>query len=227
MHAMAGDGRGAVHLAWLDLRNKKTELWGASSKDGGKTWGANARIYRSPDEHICECCSPAIALDSRGHVWAMWRNWLDGARDLYVATSTDGGKTYSAGKKLGTGSWSLKGCPMDGGSLSIDPDGKMVSIWRRETSVYTAGDSGPEKLLGANSLQPVVASANGTTYFVWQKGAKDSSRLMLKKGDAAPQVLADAGSYPAIATASPQSAPIVVWEASLDGSKTIFCQRLE
>ena len=196
-------------------------------KGCGKTWGTNARIYKSPDEHICECCSPSIAVDARGNVWAMWRNWLNGARDLYVATSADGGKTYGAGKKLGAGSWLLKGCPMDGGDLSIGPNGKIITVWRRETSVYTADDSGPEKLLGANALQPVVAIANGTTYFVWQKGAKDSSNLMLKKGDGAPQVLADSGSYPAVATASPQSPPLVVWEATIEGSKTIFCQRLE
>ena len=223
MHAMAGDGNGNVHITWLDLRNKQTELWGSTSNDGGKRWGANVLIYRSPDGHICECCSPAMAVGPGGNVWAMWRNWLAGARDIYIATSTDGGKTFGAGKKLGTGTWPLKGCPMDGGHLVVSAEGRALTVWRREMSIYTAGETGPEKLLSAQGMQPVMAYARNTPYYLWQKGSK----LMLQQGSEPARVFADSGAFPAIASASPNLPPVVVWESITNGVKTIMAQQLE
>ena len=41
MHAMAANGKGTVHAAWLDLRSGRTELRGATSHDSGRTWGEN------------------------------------------------------------------------------------------------------------------------------------------------------------------------------------------
>lgn len=223
LHAMAGGGNGNVHITWLDLRNKQTELWGATSNNGGQRWGANLLIYKSPDGHICECCSPAIAAGPGGKVWAMWRNWLDGARDTYIAASVDGGKTFGAGKKLGTGTWPLKGCPMDGGHLVVTPAGEPLTAWRREMSIYAASKSGPEKLLSAQGMQPVVAYAKGTPYYLWQEGSK----LMLQQGTERAKVLADPGAFPAIASTSPNMPPVVVWESITNGVKTIMAQQLE
>ena len=165
LHAMASDHKGNVHAAWLDLRNGKTELWGAASSDGGQTWGDNRLIYKSPDGHICECCHPSLAVDGRGRVWAMWRNWLDGARDVYASTSADGGITFLAGRKVGTGTWPLKGCPMDGGQLAFGADDKLLTIWRREKAVIAAGDSG-ESVLSGQGLQPVVGVGRGTVFYL-------------------------------------------------------------
>ena len=71
-------------------------------------------------------------MDASGRILVMWRNALAGSRDLYWASSTDGGKTFSAGKKLGIGTWLLSACPMDGGDLTVDRDGVAETIWRRE-----------------------------------------------------------------------------------------------
>ena len=53
----------------------------------------------------------------------MWRNSLDGARDMFVSESRDGGRTFSNARKLGSGTWPLKACPMDGGHLAFDAAG--------------------------------------------------------------------------------------------------------
>ena len=74
LHAMTGDADGNAYLAWLDLRNGKTELWMASSADSGKSWGENRLVYKSPSGSICECCHPSLAVDGQGRLWAMWRN---------------------------------------------------------------------------------------------------------------------------------------------------------
>lgn len=55
LHAMAAALDGTLACAWLDLRDKGTQLFAAFSRDGGKTWGRNVLVYRSPDGAICEC----------------------------------------------------------------------------------------------------------------------------------------------------------------------------
>src|SRR5207253_1724526 len=127
LHAMAGNQHGDVWVAWLDLRSGKTELWGASSHDSGKSWNDDVLIYRSPDGHICECCHPSVQVERNGTVQVMWRNWLGGARDMYVTQSTDGGRTFKTAEKIGSGTWLLNACPMDGGSIS-----GPYFLWRRE-----------------------------------------------------------------------------------------------
>jgi hypothetical protein len=221
LHAMAGDGHGTVHTAWLDLRNGKTQLWSASSPDGGRAWGENHLIYKSPDGHICECCHPSLAVDGHGRVWAMWRNWLDGARDMYASVSEDGGRTFSAARKLGDGTWTLKACPMDGGQIAFGANGDLLTVWRRDKAILAAGQTA-ESVLGEGQ-QPVLSTGVGAVFYLWQRGPK----LMLKRGSGEPAVLAASGAFPAVASASPSATPVAVWEATRDGAKTILAQRLE
>src|SRR5690606_19480837 len=114
LHALAVGPEGQLYCVWLDLRNNEPEVFGSSSTDGGKTWSPNRLIYRSPDGNVCECCHPSVTFDSKGHLYVMWRNWLDGNRDLYWSLSKDGGRTFSQAKKLGQGHWPLRNSPMDG-----------------------------------------------------------------------------------------------------------------
>jgi hypothetical protein len=222
LHAMVNDRSGNIHAAWLDLRNGRTELWGAVSSNGGRSWGENRLIYKSPEGHICECCHPSLAVDGRGNVHAMWRNWLAGARDMYFSTSVDGGKTYSTASKLGTGTWPLKACPMDGGQLVFGANDELLTVWRRDGTIIASGGAAETVLSGAG-LNPVVGAGNGTTLYLWQQGSK----LMLKRGTSSPVVFADNGAFAAIASASPASVPVVVWELATNGVKTIMAQRIE
>src|SRR5687767_10969435 len=119
LHALAGDGKSKLISVWLDLRNGKTELWSSFSSDGGEKWEENRQVYKSPDGTICECCHPSVAFGESGKIVVMWRNLLEGNRDMYRAESVDGGKTFGAVKKIGAGTWRLAACPMDGGSIGI------------------------------------------------------------------------------------------------------------
>ena len=222
LHAMTGDGREKVYAAWLDLRNGKTELWGAASQDGGSTWGENRLIYKSPGGSICECCHPSLAVDGRGRVWAMWRNSLDGARDMYASVSDDGGKSFSEARKLGSGTWTLKACPMDGGQMAFDAEGRLLTVWRRDKAILAANGM-DERLLSAQGLQPVIGVGGGAVFRLWQQG----KQLMLKKDSDEPVVFARDAEFASIASASASATPVVVWESNIDGAKTIFAQRLD
>jgi hypothetical protein len=145
--ALSADGENAFAI-WLDLRgNKRNKIYGAQSNDGGKTWSENKMIYTSPDTTVCECCKPSVVMKGN-HVYVMFRNWLHGNRDLYLIQSSDGGASFGQAQKLGTGSWKLNGCPMDGGSLAIDQNGEIQTVWRRQKTIFAAIPGEPEKEIG-------------------------------------------------------------------------------
>lgn len=155
LHALAVSPQGRLACAWLDLRNKGTEIWSSTSDDHGVTWSKNVRVYRSPDETVCECCHPSVAFGPKGEIHVMFRNWLGGSRDMYLATSSDGGKRFAPAQKLGRGTWPLDACPMDGGMLAVRPDGTVDTVWRRGNSVFMCVPGRPELELGPGT-QPWI-----------------------------------------------------------------------
>jgi hypothetical protein len=201
LHAMAGGG-GKVYAVWLDLRSKGTKLVGTMSADGGKSWSANRVVYASPGGSVCECCHPSLTLDAAGKAWVMFRNSLDGRRDMYVQ-AWEGGEA----RKLGSGEWVLNACPMDGGSAVVEAkSGKVFSVWRREKKIYAAWDGAAEVELGEGKHPVAWQGAwqgKGDISVVWMDGLG----LRGKAG-----VLTAEGAYPA-AAALPDGRAVLAYEA--------------
>lgn len=168
LHSMAAGGKNTLFVTWLDLREKGTKLYGSVSSDGGQTWSANRLVYQSPSGSICECCHPTADVDSQGIIGVMFRNSLEGNRDMYLVRSSDGGVTFGTAAKLGSGSWKLNGCPMDGGSLLLGPKNTSVSVWRREGNLYLS--NGPDESLLGPGKQPVVTQTSKGTLVAWTEG---------------------------------------------------------
>src|SRR5262245_41048632 len=72
LHQTAAAPDGTVYCAWLDLRENKTQVYGAASADGGATWQGERLVYASPDGSVCECCQPQAAYDPKGRLHVMW-----------------------------------------------------------------------------------------------------------------------------------------------------------
>jgi hypothetical protein len=162
LHGLAA-GNGVIFATWLDLRTGAMRLEGSVSRDGGRTWGKNRVVYDSPDGHICECCHPTARI-AGGRLYAMWRNWLGGMRDMYLAVSSDGGETFRT-EKLGRGQWPLKACPMDGGGMAIAGDA-VYTVWRRDQTIYLARPGEAERELGPGR-DAAIAVAGGRVYTAW------------------------------------------------------------
>jgi hypothetical protein len=204
LHTLASDAKGNLFAAWLDKRSAKgTKLYSATSADGGVHWSKNVMIYDSPEGTICECCHPSAAIDADGRILVMWRNWLGGARDMYLAESRDG-LTFSKPAKLGEGSWQLNACPMDGGGLVAS--GKQVfTAWRRGEQVYLDEPGKAEKPMGSGK-DVAIAVSQGRLYAIWTSGGGIVAWTADKSIE-----LAKSGAFPTL-TGLPEGGVLAAWE---------------
>jgi hypothetical protein len=162
--SITADENNNFYAVWLDLReDRKNNICFASLK--GSKWSPNKFVYRSPENHVCECCKPSVVAKGQT-ISIMFRNWLHGSRDLYLVTSENNGKSFSDEQKLGKGTWPLKGCPMDGGGLSIDSKNQIHTAWQRDGIVYYAVPGLPEQRIGEGRHVgldgPIITWENGS-----------------------------------------------------------------
>ena len=164
----------------------------------------NKMIYTSPDTTVCECCKPSVVMKGN-HVYVMFRNWLNGNRDLYLIQSSDGGASFGQAQKLGSGSWKLNGCPMDGGGLAISQNGEVQTVWRRKEIIYKAMPGEPEKEIGVGRYC-ALEIVNNRNIYTWTE--KEEVVLMNSNGE---KKVLGKGSQPVL-KALDKGHAICVWE---------------
>ena len=226
LHAMTASSSGDTWCTWLDLRNKRTEMFASMSSDGGASWSPNQLVYRSPEKSVCECCHPSIAIHN-GQVQVLFRNSLRGNRDMYLATvSTESGSTETKAIQLGKEHWKLNACPMDGGMLAIDTKGLVSTVWRRGREILAANSDGTEEQLLGYGEQPWVTSSSNGPIAVWS--VRRDGELMFKAiTGGEPQTIAKVA-RDAIVVAEPTSGKVafVLWEQSEKGRTSILATRI-
>lgn len=173
---IAGDNKGGFHLTWFDTRDGKRGLRYAGSKDGGKTWSANA----IPDDETCECCWNTITTSPDGSVGILYRD--KSPRDMSLAISPDSGATWPRSASVGNFDWDFNGCPHVGGGLAIGNTDKgqtfHATIWTGQTDrvgVYHLASSDnaktwskPHQLGDVSASHPdVAANAANEIVAVW------------------------------------------------------------
>jgi len=205
LHALAADGKGNLFAAWLDKRAEGTRLYAARSTDHGLTWSKNVMVYESPEGTICQCCHPSVAFAPDGQMLIMFRNWLDGSRDMYLARSRDG-MHFDKPEKLGAGTWKLNACPMDGGGIAV-ARGRIVTAWRREGEIFLASPGEKEIDLG-KGIDVSIAAVDTGVYAVWT--ALDGLKAATPGGKA-PILLAPKGTFPNV-VGLPDGSALAAWE---------------
>jgi hypothetical protein len=220
LHAIVANEKRA-DCVWLDLRNMRTELWHSTSTDQGATWSKNALVYRSPDKSICQCCHPSLCYDSEGQLIVMWRNSIENRRDMYFSNQQKDG-SFSEAVKLGTGTWEINACPMDGGSCVLDAAGKLATVWRRDGELLmTNADPARELALGPG-LQPVIAATSKGIYTAWIS-KRPGDLLLLNPTQKKPQKFADRANDPVLAGSVKPGSPLVLaWEQQTKGKSSII-----
>lgn len=212
------DKRDNFYAVWLDIRHKSTNNIAFATLNANKDkWQNNRIIYISPNEHVCECCKPSIAVNGN-EIGIMFRNWIDEARDLYLITSSNHGQSFTDAQKLGVGSWQLKACPMDGGGIIIDNQHIKHSVWRREDTIYYCKANEKEMPIGKARLcsinynnknnKLIISMTEGENVKIFDVGTK--SETLVGKGSFLKSIIL------------PDNQLLCVWEEN----KTIKCRKI-
>ena len=206
--ALAAGTDDVYYAVWLDLRtDNQNKIVGSRSADGGRTWSANQVLYQSPDGTVCECCQLSVVSQGQ-HVAVMFRNFLNGSRDMYLLQSDQGNLPAGNARKLGEGTWKLKACPMDGGGLFMAPNGSISTIWRRENTLFKAKPGQPETEVTEGKQAKIVTTSKGD-YLVFQQA---NQLIAVVPGQAQSKVIGP-GAYPKLLDL-PTHKVLCVWEQS-------------
>lgn len=256
MHSLAVGPDGRVYVAWLDERNvapprgdgkaggkgghmeSNREVFFASSSDGGRTFSPNRRVAGE----VCPCCKTALAVAADGRVYLSWRQVLPGDfRHIAVASTSDGGRSFSAPVVVSDDRWMISGCPVSGAALAAGADGALRVLW------YTAGEAGAPGLYwsesrdGGRTFSPRKAFAEsggrGTPFLladgrdgfvaVWEgsgvEGRPVTARLSGDGRAGAGTALAEAGELPAAAKGS--GAAFIAYVRKKEGARGVWLVR--
>lgn len=163
-YTMSVSPKGNVYVAWLDGRERGGEgsgLYLARSTNRGLSFEKSVRVTSS----VCPCCRPSLSFGDADTVYVSWRGVAHGdVRDIQVASSPDGGATWSKPAGVAEDNWHLNGCPHSGAPLAML--GKRLFVaWhtvREGTSqLYLAwSDDGGKTFSARTNLRGTVLDAN-------------------------------------------------------------------
>jgi hypothetical protein len=119
---LGADDLGRFHAFWLDARDGGQGLRTSVSADQGRSWSKNIDI----DSRTCECCWNKTLTAGTDSVFTLYRD--KDPRDMALAVTDDGGKTWSRRSTVGAFNWGFNGCPHVGGGLAETGTGAQRSL---------------------------------------------------------------------------------------------------
>jgi Neuraminidase (sialidase) len=93
-----GPHRGKIYINWSDQSagTDNTDIWMASSEDGGSTWSVPIKVNDDDEGH--HQFFPWATIDQvTGYIYVVFydrRNFDDNTTEVFLATSKDGGNTF-------------------------------------------------------------------------------------------------------------------------------------
>jgi hypothetical protein len=121
---------GTARIAWLDGREKETELRAATMSVAG-TLGAQAIV----DARVCDCCQTAMAMTPRGPVVVYRDRSANEIRDIAIAAPV----ANAHFSMVHNDQWHLTGCPVNGPRI-------VANGTRAAVAWYTAENGRPAVL---------------------------------------------------------------------------------
>jgi hypothetical protein len=108
MFAVAADG--TLYATWQDVRfsnGKRTDVLVTTSRDEGQTWSTPVKANDTP-VGAQDAFTPTIAVDAKGRVGILYYDLRDDTSTKdgafmtaeWFTTSTDGGRTWSASRRV-------------------------------------------------------------------------------------------------------------------------------
>jgi hypothetical protein len=167
--SLAADDKGNVAATWL-----AGKLYANRSRDGGKTFTANAEI--NPAYNPCDCCTTQAAFGADGDLAVLYREETNNERDMYlVLLAKDGSQLRT---RVSSTLWKINGCPMTYFALSATKEG-YIAAWPTKGEIYFARLDRKGKVLppgeiktagrsGMRSGVVALSASDGTTLIAWR-----------------------------------------------------------
>ena len=262
--ALGADG--TVHAVWLDGRNAAPSPRDSKAAPAGHAhaaagahrhadmrqdiyhamWtGTEAPVEASVASNVCFCCKTAVVTRGRD-VFVAWRHLFPGGvRDIAVARSADGGRTFQDPVRVSDDNWKIDACPDDGPAMTVDGEGALHVVWptlvsdpdARRMAIFesTSRDGGVTftpraRVDGADSgpAHPRLATTGGgRSAVVWDELAQGTRRVLFRAagGTRVPLSTGGVASYPAIAAIG--EGFVVAWTDQAEGASVIRAVRVQ
>lgn len=153
-HDIAVAADGTVYVSWIDSRVRARieatmaasraaehdrldngrdadeppgpEIRVAASRDGGRSFSPSVVV----DDDACPCCRTSIATAPDGTLYVAWRKVFEGSvRDVVVARSHDGARSFDEPVRVHDDGWVFEACPHAGPSVAVDEGGRLHVAW--------------------------------------------------------------------------------------------------
>lgn len=253
--SLAADPSGQLHTVWLDVKSPDRASPRHAATHAMKqnvyhaAWTGQQTITETQiASNVCFCCKTAVAVASDGRIFAAWRNiYPTNLRDIAVAASSDGGRTFSKPTRVSEDGWQIDACPEDGPALALNGKGDLVIVWPtvigdgRKALFYSVSTDGGQTFAKRRRLDeaqaPAIAShpqltaAGGRVIATWDQTGSDARQVWIRDlsdADApgAPRRVDDGrrGNYPSVAIGS--RGTIVAWASSTGDRSQILLRRL-
>jgi hypothetical protein len=124
----AGD---TVLVTWIDGREGRPDpaTWVARVVDRG----TRVEGIRKVGDDTCVCCRVDAATGPGNMVALTWRRVFPGdVRDMVLAMSRDGGRTFGDPTLVSADHWKINACPHRGGAVGLDAKGRVYMSWYTE-----------------------------------------------------------------------------------------------
>jgi hypothetical protein len=118
---IAVDNSGNICVVWQDYAMGNWEIYYSTSSDGGATWSTPVNISKNARVSA----QPAIAMDNSGNLHVVWQDNSPTHWEIYYATSTDGGATWSTPVII-TGDDYISEYP----DIAIDSSSNLHVVWQ-------------------------------------------------------------------------------------------------
>jgi hypothetical protein len=239
--AVAPDG--TVLVAWIESRpGERPQTFLARIADGGR----RVERARSLDtEETCVCCRVALAAAKPEAVMVFWRKVFPGdIRDMVLARSRDGGRTFAPSARVHADNWRITACPHRGGSVAVDERGRVHALWYTEGTrnqpdvLYAVAADGqrfgaPQRVHVSTTSIPdharLAVNGAGHAVIVWEDSTAVRRRVLTREttanGGLGPvRVLSQAvKAYAPDVTVAPDGRAVVAWhEEQFPATKTVI-----
>jgi hypothetical protein len=170
-----------ILLVWQDARTGRDRNYSIVSGDGGTTWTEPIRVDHLPGDSQFSAGVPSAVLGPDGEAFVTWSDGRNGRDDIFVARSTDWGRTWGTNDvrldmdEPGTAASRFpKIARADGGQVAIaweDDRAGHEAVHLRIRGAGPAAAWGPEVIVQPSSPKrasrvPTVAWGHGGTLYV-------------------------------------------------------------